>query len=605
MCGIIGILGKTDVQDRIVDGLSRLEYRGYDSAGIAIMSDAKASVSKAVGKLENLKIELARIPLVGRVGIGHTRWATHGAANIVNAHPHRAEHVTVVHNGIIENHAELKSELIAQGVLFASETDTEVIAQLMNVAIRAAATLDEAFSNTLTKLVGSFAIAVIVDGYEDVMLVARNGSPLAIGYGDPDASGASEMFVGSDALALAPFTENVSYLEDGDWAVITPERVIVRDHFGVEVVREIQHVPVENFSVDKGLYKHFMLKEIHEQPVSLARCLRDLIDHNTGTLKPFLEDVDFSTADRIIMVACGTAYYACATAKYWFEEFVGIPVEIDIASEFRYRKVPLTGKEIAIFVSQSGETADTLSALKNVKGRVQNVVAVVNVTTSSIAREADDILDIAAGPEIGVASTKAFTGQLLSLLGVALKVGYEREVLSEAQLNGIVSDISSLPRKITETLKMENQAQVIGASLAQATDAYFLGRGILYPIALEGALKLKEISYIHAEGYAAGELKHGPIALIDDGVPVIVLSSNDALNEKTQSNAAEVAARGARLIDVSFGGAADQLQLPSAPNLLEPFLQAIAVQMVAYFAALAKVTDVDQPKNLAKSVTVE
>ena len=605
MCGIIEILGKSDVQDRIVDGLSRLEYRGYDSAGVAIMSDAKASVSKAVGKLENLKSELLRKPLVGRVGIGHTRWATHGAANTVNAHPHRAERVTVVHNGIIENHAELKLILIAKGVVFASDTDTEVIAQLMHMALRTASTLDEAFSNTLTKLVGSFSIAVIVDGCEEVMLVARNGSPLAIGYGDPDETGRSEMFVGSDALALAPFTENVSYLEDGDWAVITPERVIVRDQSGSEVVREIQHVPVENFSVDKGPYKHFMLKEIHEQPESLARCLRGLIDHNAGTLKPFLESVDFSTADRIILVACGTAYYACATAKYWFEEFVGIPVEIDIASEFRYRKVPLTGKEIAIFVSQSGETADTLSALKNVKDRVQDVVAVVNVTTSSIAREADAILDIAAGPEIGVASTKAFTGQLLSLLGVALKAGYTRGVLPKARVNELVSDISSLPRLITETLKLENQAQEIGVSLAHAKDAYFLGRGILYPIALEGALKLKEISYIHAEGYAAGELKHGPIALIDEGVPVIVLSSNDELNEKTQSNAAEVSARGARLIEVGCVVAADQLELPWVPNLLEPFLQAMAVQMISYFAALAKGTDVDQPKNLAKSVTVE
>ena len=605
MCGIIGILGKTGVQDRIVDGLSRLEYRGYDSAGVAIMSDAKVSVSKAVGKLSNLKTELARKPLVGRLGIGHTRWATHGAANTVNAHPHRAEHVTVVHNGIIENHAELKSELSSKGVVFVSETDTEVIAQLMNVALRSASTLDEAFSNTLSKLLGSFAIAVIVDGYADVMLVARNGSPLAIGYGDPDASGTSEMFVGSDALALAPFTENVSYLEDGDWAVITPERVIVQDQSGSEVVREIQHVPVENFSVDKGPYKHFMLKEIHEQPESLARCLRGLIEHNAGTLKPFLENVDFSTADRIIMVACGTAYYACATAKYWFEEFVGIPVEIDIASEFRYRKVPLIGKEIAIFVSQSGETADTLSALKNVKGRVQNVVAVVNVTTSSIAREADAILDIAAGPEIGVASTKAFTGQLLSLLGIALKAGYEHGVLSEAQLSELVHDISSLPRLISETVKLENQAQEIGTSLVHAKHAYFLGRGILYPIALEGALKLKEISYIHAEGYAAGELKHGPIALIDDGIPVVVLSSSDELNEKTQSNAAEVVARGARLIEVGCEVAADQLKLPSAPNLLGPFLHAVAVQVISYFAALAKGTDVDQPKNLAKSVTVE
>ena len=606
MCGIIGILGKTDVQDRILDGLSRLEYRGYDSAGVAIMSDAKAVVSKAVGKLENLKTELARKPLVGRVGIGHTRWATHGAANTVNAHPHRAEHVTVVHNGIIENHAELKLELIAQGVVFVSETDTEVIAQLMNMALRTASTLDEAFSCMLSNLVGSFAIAMIVDGYEDVMLVARNGSPLAIGYGDPDAAGMSEMFVGSDALALAPFTENVSYLEDGDWAVITPERVVVRDHAGSEVAREIQHVPVETFSVDKGPYKHFMLKEIHEQPESLARCLRGLIDHNLGTLKPFLEDVDFSTADRIIMVACGTAYYACATAKYWFEEFVGIPVEIDIASEFRYRKVPLTGKEIAIFVSQSGETADTLSALKNVKGLVQNVVAVVNVTTSSIAREADAILDIAAGPEIGVASTKAFTGQLLSLLGIALKASHERGFLSAPELNELISDVAVLPRMVNETFKVEGRAQEIGASLVHATDAYFLGRGILYPIALEGALKLKEISYIHAEGYAAGELKHGPIALIDEGVPVIVVASNDELSEKTQSNAAEVAARGARLIEIGCDPVEpNHLKLPQAPDLILPFMQSVAVQMISYYTALAKGTDVDQPKNLAKSVTVE
>ena len=605
MCGIIGILGKTDVQDRIVDGLSRLEYRGYDSAGVAIMSDAKVSVSKAVGKLANLKSELARKPLVGRVGIGHTRWATHGAANTLNAHPHRVGRVALVHNGIVENHAELKSELMANGVVFSSETDTEVIAQLMNVALRTSSTLDEAFLNTLEQLRGAFAIAVIVDGYEDVLMIARNGSPLAIGYGDPDQTGYSEMFMGSDALALAPFTENVSYLEDGDWAVITQQRVIVHDHAGSEVVREIQHVPVETFSVDKGPYRHFMLKEIYEQPESLARCLKRLIDHNSGTLKPFFGDIDFSTVDRIIMVACGTAYYACAAAKYWFEEFVGIPVEIDIASEFRYRKVPLTGKEIAIFVSQSGETADSLSALKNVKGRVQNVVAVVNVSTSSIAREADAILDIAAGPEIGVASTKAFTGQLLSLLGIALKAGYKRGFLSEPQLSELVTEISSLPSLIAETLKLEGRAQEIGASLAHATDAYFLGRGILYPIALEGALKLKEISYIHAEGYAAGELKHGPIALIDDGVPVIVLSSDDELNVKTQSNAAEVAARGARLIEVGCEVAANQLKLPSAPNLLEPFLQAIVVQMVSYFAALAKGTDVDQPKNLAKSVTVE
>lgn len=564
------------------------------------------TVSKVVGKLENLSAELAKNPLVGRLGIGHTRWATHGIANTANAHPHRVGRVSVVHNGIIENHANLKAELIGRGAVFHSDTDTEVVAQLFNEFLDSTGVLEDAFAATLAKIVGSFAIAAIVDGFQDVMLVARHGSPLAVGYGSQSTTGLADMFVGSDALALAPFTENVSYLEDGDWAVITPERVVVRDQTGAEVIREIQHVPVENFSVDKGPYKHFMLKEIHEQPESLARCLRGLIDHKAGTLKPFLEDIDFSSADRIIMVACGTAYYACATAKYWLEELAGVPVEIDIASEFRYRKVPLTGNEIAIFVSQSGETADTLSALKNVKVRVQNTVAVVNVTTSSIAREADALLDIAAGPEIGVASTKAFTGQLLSLLSVALKAGRDRGAISETTVNTLVTDMTALPRLVTETLKSENQANMIGKALAGATDAYFLGRGILYPIALEGALKLKEISYIHAEGYAAGELKHGPIALISDGTPVLVLSSNCALNEKTQSNAAEVAARGAQIIEVAATAVAtDHFTIPASGQIIEPFLQTVAVQMIAYHTALAKGTDVDQPKNLAKSVTVE
>jgi glutamine---fructose-6-phosphate transaminase (isomerizing) len=606
MCGIIGILSRDEVQGRLVEGLARLEYRGYDSAGVAVMQDGQVTVSKAVGKLENLSAELAKNPLVGRLGIGHTRWATHGVANTANAHPHRVGRVSVVHNGIIENHADLKAELISRGAVFHSDTDTEVVAQLFNEFLGSTGVLEDAFAATLAKIVGSFAIAAIVDGFQDVMLVARHGSPLAVGYGSQSATGVADMFVGSDALALAPFTENVSYLEDGDWAVITPERVVVYDQTGAEVVREIQHVPVENFSVDKGPYKHFMLKEIHEQPESLARCLRGLIDHKAGTLKPFLEDIDFSSAERIIMVACGTAYYACATAKYWLEELAGVPVEIDIASEFRYRKVPLTGNEIAIFVSQSGETADTLSALKNVKGRVQNVVAVVNVTTSSIAREADAILDIAAGPEIGVASTKAFTGQLLSLLSVALKAGRDRGAISKTTVNTLITDMTALPRLVTETLKSENQANMIGKALAGSTNAYFLGRGILYPIALEGALKLKEISYIHAEGYAAGELKHGPIALISDGTPVLVLSSNDALNEKTQSNAAEVAARGANIIEVAATPVAtDHFTIPASGQIIEPFLHTVAVQMIAYYAALEKGTDVDQPKNLAKSVTVE
>jgi len=606
MCGIIGILGKSEVQDRLVDGLARLEYRGYDSAGIAVVDRAAVSVVKAVGKLDNLRSALVRRPLVGRVGIGHTRWATHGAANEVNAHPHRAENVTVVHNGIIENHSEIKEELRASGIVFVSDTDTEVIAQLMNQALVTAPTLDEAFEATLRRLVGSFAIAVVVEGYEDVMLVARRGSPLAIGYGARAEDGSAEMFVGSDALALAPFTEDVSYLEDGDWAVLTHDRVVVRDSRGQEGTREIQRVPAETFAVDKGPYRHFMLKEIHEQPESLARCLRNLVDHSEGKLKPILPGVDFASADRVILVACGTAYYACLTAKYWIEEFAGVPVEVDIASEFRYRKVPLTGREVAIFVSQSGETADTLSALKNVLRRVQSVVAVVNVPTSSIAREADALFDIAAGPEIGVASTKAFTGQLLALLGIALTAGHQRGALSDDDIAAHVSDLYALPRLMSEALQVEDRAKEVGSSLVTANDAYFLGRGILYPIALEAALKLKEISYIHAEGYAAGELKHGPIALIDQDVPVIVLASNDSLEEKTLSNAAEVAARGARVVFLgSNASRGEDLALPEVPNLVLPFVQALAVQMISYYAALAKGTDVDQPKNLAKSVTVE
>ena len=606
MCGIIGILSRADVQSRLIDGLARLEYRGYDSAGIAVMQDGQVIASKAVGKLENLRAKLNRTPVVGRLGIGHTRWATHGVANTTNAHPHRAGRVSVVHNGIIENYASLKADLISRGAVFHSDTDTEVIALLFDEFLNASGVLEDAFSATLAKLIGSFAIATIVDGFQDVMLVARHGSPLAIGFGSQSTTGMADMFVGSDALALAPFTESVLYLENGDWAVITPERVVIRDQTGTEIVREIQHVPFEKFSLDKGPYKHFMLKEIHEQPESLARCLRGLINPKSGTLKPFLKNIDFSLADRIIMVACGTAFYACATAKYWFEELAGVPVEIDVASQFRYRKIPLTGNEIAIFVSQSGETADTLSALKNIKGRVQNTVAVVNVTTSSIAREANAILDIAAGPEIGVASTKAFTGQLLSLFGLAVKAGCDRSAIPEVAVNTLVTDIATLPRLVTETLRSEEQANMIGKALANATDTYFLGRGILYPIALEGALKLKEISYIHAEGYAAGELKHGPIALINDGTPVLILSSNDKLNEKTQSNAAEVAARGAEIIEVgSMPKAIKQFAIPASGQIVEPFMHTIAVQMIAYYAALAKGTDVDQPKNLAKSVTVE
>jgi len=615
MCGIIGILGKTDVQDRIVDGLSRLEYRGYDSAGVAIMSDAKASVSKAVGKLENLKTELVHEPLVGRVGIGHTRWATHGAANTVNAHPHRAEHVTVVHNGIIENHAELKLELIAQGVVFVSETDTEVIAQLMNMALRTASTLDEAFSCMLSNLVGSFAIAMIVDGYEDVMLVARNGSPLAIGYGDPDAAGMSEMFVGSDALALAPFTENVSYLEDGDWAVITPERVVVRDHAGSEVAREIQHVPVETFSVDKGPYKHFMLKEIHEQPHSIEDCFRGRLNAKEGWVSlggiKYYEN-DIINANRIVMVACGTSWHACLVGEYLFEDLARINVEVEYASEFRYRNPIINENDVVIAVSQSGETADTLAALELAKSKGATILGVCNVVGSSISRITHAGSYTHAGPEIGVASTKAFTAQVTVLTLMALSLAKKKETISESKFRTMLSELEAIPSRVQRVLDQNSNIEYISEQYKNASNALYLGRGSSFPVALEGALKLKEISYIHAEGYPAAEMKHGPIALIDEEMPVFVIATKGTSYEKVVSNIQEVKARKGKIIAIVTEGdeqvktiADHTIEIPVTDEHLVPLLATVPLQLLSYHIAVMRECNVDQPRNLAKSVTVE
>jgi len=605
MCGIIGILSHSDATSRILDGLSRLEYRGYDSAGVAVMDgDGKIDIRRSVGKLGALRSLVDRAPLTGRMGIGHTRWATHGAPTETNAHPHRTRNVTLVHNGIIENYAELRSELEAKGIRISSDTDTEVAAHLLESLLHKSERLEDAFRCLLKRISGSYALAVMFDGYPDLLFAARQGSPLAIGYGDATHDGTHEMFLGSDALALAPFTTRVSYLEDGDWAIIRPDRVLIFDALGNAVTRDVVEVPTSHWSVDKGPHRHFMLKEIHEQPDSLSRLASTLVDTHTRTVRPILPGLDFSQIDRVTLVACGTAHYACHVAKYWFEEIGGISAEIDIASEYRYRRRVHSNRELVIAVSQSGETADTLAAIKDVAGSVAARLAVVNVATSSIAREAEFVLDIDAGPEIGVASTKAFTGQLLALLALAIKAGQERGLIGRDEVAALCDDIASLPRIVRETIALEARIEDVAAGIAPTSDLIFLGRGVNYPIALEAALKLTEISYIHADGYAAGELKHGPIALIDKDTPVVVFEGQNHLREKTLPNAAEVEARGARVWRVGQSGNPD-VCIPDGSRVTSTFANAAVAQLLAYHVALLKGTDVDQPRNLAKSVTVE
>jgi len=613
MCGIIGILGKEDVTERLVDGLARLEYRGYDSAGVAVVSSGDVTVRRAVGKLDALRVQLQAKPIAGHVGIGHTRWATHGAPTEENAHPHRSGPVTVVHNGIIENYAELRAELEADGHIFSSQTDTEVVSQLSARFCEAGDTAEVAVQNALARLKGAYALAFLFADAPDTLIVARFGSPLAIGYGGAEPDGTFEMFVGSDAIALAPFTSRISYLEDGDMAVLNRSRVIIRDNSGAEVTREIREIPIDALVVDKGPYRHFMAKEIHEQPESLARGLRGLVDHHSERLMPILDGVDFSTADRVILIACGTAHYACHIAKYWIESLASIPVEVEIASEYRYRDLALSGCEIAVFVSQSGETADTLAALKHLRGRVAHRIAVINAPTSSIAREADYILDIDAGPEIGVASTKAFTSQLLCLGAIAIRAGAVRGHLDALGEENLIRGLTALPRLVTDVLRIEGEIEDLAKEISSARDVLFLGRGAFFPLALEAALKLKEISYIHAEGYAAGELKHGPIALVDEAVPVVVFAPSDRHFDKTVSNAEEVVARGGILVLVSdqtvtvSGSSATRhsLKMPKASDTWAPIVYAVVAQLLAYHVAVFKGTDVDQPRNLAKSVTVE
>ena len=604
MCGIVGVLGNHEVAPILVEALKRLEYRGYDSAGIATVNNGRLDRRRAVGKLVNLSDLLVHDPLAGKAGIGHTRWATHGAATVVNAHPHRSGPVAVVHNGIIENFRELRAEMAAAGIPCETETDTETVVMLTRHFMDRGMSPRDAAVATLRRLDGAFALLFLFDGEEDLLIAARKGSPLAIGHGD------GEMFVGSDAIALAPMTDRITYLEEGDHAFVTRDGVEIFDAEGRRANREVTRIQLDQTRIEKAGYKHFMAKEIAEQPVVLA----DAIKHyTTGGGINLPEGLDFASLDRLTLVACGTAYYACLTAKYWFESLAALPCEVDIASEFRYREPPLPTNSHAIFVSQSGETADTLAALRYCADKVARIVSVVNVPTSSIARESDVSLPILAGVEVGVASTKAFTCQLTVLLLLALKAGHDRGRIDGASLAGHLADLATLPGLMNQTLGREPVIAAMAAALAEAQDVLFLGRGPMFPLALEGALKLKEISYIHAEGYASGELKHGPIALIDKTVPVVVFAPRDGLFDKTVSNMQEVMARHGKVLLVTDAqgakeageGAWKVLTMPDAPNLLAPILYALPAQLLAYHAAVAKGTDVDQPRNLAKSVTVE
>jgi glutamine---fructose-6-phosphate transaminase (isomerizing) len=608
MCGIIGIIGREPVAGHMVEALKRLEYRGYDSAGVATLEQGRLRRCRAEGKLRNLEQRLGREPLSGTIGIGHTRWATHGRPNEINAHPHATEHVAVVHNGIIENFRELREELESNGSAFATETDTEVIAHLVNDGLSKGRTPIEAVRLALPRLRGAFALAFLFDGEDDLLIGARRGSPLAVGYGN------GEMYLGSDAIALAPFTETVSYLEDGDWVVVRREGAEVHDVGGSIVNRQVLRSSASALLLDKGNHRHFMAKEIHEQPEVVGHTLAHYIDMNAGRVAlPLSLPFDLRTLKTMSIAACGTAYYAGLVGKYWFERFARLPVEIDIASEFRYREAPLDPGNLAVFVSQSGETADTLATLRYAKKQGQHVVSIVNVPTSTIARESDVVMPTLAGPEIGVASTKAFTCQLAVLACLAIAAGRARGVLDEDAEQKLVQALIEIPRHMADALALEMQIEALSRDLAKCRDVLYLGRGTSFPIALEGALKLKEISYIHAEGYAAGELKHGPIALIDETMPVIVIAPYDRVFEKTVSNMQEVAARGGRIVLLTDPKGAREaaikslatLVLPDVAAAVAPLVYAIPVQLIAYHTAVIMGTDVDQPRNLAKSVTVE
>ena len=608
MCGIVGIVGNQPVAGRLVDALKRLEYRGYDSAGVATIVDGKLARRRAEGKLFNLEKRLSEEPLAGVIGIAHTRWATHGAPTEANAHPHFVDGVAVVHNGIIENFSELKDELIADGATFSTQTDTEVVAQLIAKYLRDGLGRREAMHAMLRRVTGAYALAVIFEDDPSTIMAARSGPPLAIGHGR------GEMFLGSDAIALSPFTNEITYLVDGDWAVIGRDGAHIFGLDGNRVERPRQISSAAAYLIDKGNHRHFMEKEIHEQPEAISHALSHYVDFLSHTVRPIASEIDFAKVPSLAISACGTAYLAGLVGKYWFERYARLPVEIDVASEFRYREIPLNPAAAALFISQSGETADTLASLRYCKDNGLKIGAVVNTRESSIARESDAVFPILAGPEIGVASTKAFTCQLTVLAALAIGAGKARGTLTEAEEKALVRNLAEMPRIMARVLNtIQPTIEQLSRELSKCKDVLYLGRGTSYPLAMEGALKLKEISYIHAEGYAAGELKHGPIALIDENMPVIVIAPHDRFFEKTVSNMQEVAARGGRIIFITDekGAAASKLEtmativLPNVDEIIAPMIYSLPIQLLAYHTAVFMGTDVDQPRNLAKSVTVE
>jgi glucosamine--fructose-6-phosphate aminotransferase (isomerizing) len=608
VCGIVGILGQTPVAERIVFALRRLEYRGYDSAGIATLEGNEIACLRAVGKLHNLEARLREVSLRGALGIGHTRWATHGRPTEVNAHPHATQQLAVVHNGIIENYRELKAQLSEQGVSFATETDTEVVAMLATHALRSGKGPAEAVAATLARLRGAFALAFLFAGRTDLLIVARQGAPLAIGYGQ------GEMYVGSDAIALTALTDEILYLDDGDWAVLTREGADVRDGRSRSVHRVRQKISRDQSVLSKGGHQHFMMKEIHEQPLVIRNTIDQYIDRATGSVRlPFALPCDLQSLSKITICGCGSAYLAGCVARYWFEELADLPVEIDVASEFRYRHVRFEPHGLAIFISQSGETADTLASLRHAKCHGQHVLSIVNVPTSAIARESSFVAPTLAGAEIGVASTKTFTCQLVVLLCLAIAAGRARGALAEDRERRIIAALMSVPTLLTAALKDQREIDRIAHEISKASHVLYVGRGTSFPLSLEGALKLKEITYIPAEGFAAGELKHGPIALIDDKVPVIVVAPPSHVFDKLASNVQEIAARGGKIILIGDKSALHELAIdlfaalvmPTVDPLIAPVVYAVPMQVLAYRVALRMGRDVDKPRNLAKSVTVE
>ncbi|WP_375611533.1 MULTISPECIES: glutamine--fructose-6-phosphate transaminase (isomerizing) [unclassified Bartonella] len=607
MCGIIGVLGKRCVTSSLVEGLKRLEYRGYDSSGVATVHNGHLYRVRAEGKLVHLEEKLKKTPLEGSLGIGHTRWATHGIAVERNAHPHVTEKLAIVHNGIIENFVELQKELIEDGCIFETETDTEVIAHLITRALKDGLSPQEAIRTSWKRLQGAFAIALIFEGEDNLMIAACSGPPLAIGYGK------DEFFVGSDAIALAPFVDYISYMEDGDWAVLTREGVTIYDANNQPVKRPVTTLLEGALLISKGNHRHFMHKEMFEQPEVISHNLAHYLDLGNYAVRPLENLIDWKNIHRLLFASCGTAYYSTLVARYWFEKFAALSVDNDVASEFRYREPPITSDVLSLFVSQSGETADTLASLRYCRERGVKTATIVNVEQSTMAREADFILPTLAGPEIGVASTKAFTCQLATLASLALSAAKQRGYLSAQIEKQLVQQLAEVPRILNEVLKLERKIECICRDLVNAKSVLYLGRGTSYPIALEGALKLKELSYIHAEGYAAGELKHGPIALVDETIPVIVVAPYDRWFEKTFSNMQEVVARNGRIILITDKKGAEvaclktlsTITLPDVPEFISPIIYALPVQLIAYHTAVLLGTDVDQPRNLAKSVTVE